>query len=188
MAVRCGKSSHNSCNPSLYWVVIIKNFNADHPNIHKVFLKYDTQGSVNCDRRRWDSHLPSICYGYSSLRSTTATFLGALVKLRKATSASSCLCLSVCLSAWNNSAPTGRIFIKFCYLNSFQTSVEKIQVHYILTWIKGTLHENLCTLMTVLRWILVRMRNVSYKSCRENQIVNFVPSRSSENRAVFGIM
>ena len=35
---------------------------------------------------------------------------------------------SVCLSAWNNSAPTGRIFMKFWYLSIFRKLVEKIQV------------------------------------------------------------
>ena len=38
------------------------------------------------------------------------TFLGELAKLRKATIS---LVMSVCPFAWNNSAPTGRIFIKF---------------------------------------------------------------------------
>ena len=41
-------------------------------------------------------------------------FLGALEKFRKATiSLVMSLCLSVCPSACNNSAPTGRIFMKF---------------------------------------------------------------------------
>jgi len=160
MAVRCGKSSHNDCNPSLYWVVKIKNFNADYPNIHNVFLKYDTHGFVNCDTRRWDSHLPRIYYGYSSLRSTTGTVLGALVKLRKATCASSCLNLSVRMeqlgSHWMD-------ILKFWYLNSFQTSVEKIQVHYILTRIKGMLHENLCTLTTYLAEYLLEWETFQIK-------------------------
>jgi len=37
-------------------------------------------------------------------------FLGSFAKLRKATT---CFVMSVRLSAWNNSAPTGRIFMKF---------------------------------------------------------------------------
>jgi len=37
-------------------------------------------------------------------------FLGAFAKLRKAAIS---FVMSVRLSAWNNSAPTGRIFIKF---------------------------------------------------------------------------
>jgi hypothetical protein len=40
--------------------------------------------------------------------------LGALAKLQKATiSFVMSACPSVCLSAWNSPAPTGRIFIKF---------------------------------------------------------------------------
>jgi len=43
------------------------------------------------------------------------TFLGALENFEKRLLASSCLpiCPSVRLSAWNNSAPTGQIFVKF---------------------------------------------------------------------------
>jgi hypothetical protein len=58
-------------------------------------------------------------------------FFGAFAKLLKATISfvmSVCLsvCLSVCPSAWNNSAPTGRICIKlFVYLSIFRKSVEK---------------------------------------------------------------
>jgi hypothetical protein len=37
-------------------------------------------------------------------------FLGALAKLRKAAIS---FVMSVCPSAWNNSASTGRIFVKF---------------------------------------------------------------------------
>jgi hypothetical protein len=44
---------------------------------------------------------------------TTGWFLGVFAKLQKATVAS--LCLPVHLSAWNNLAPTGRIFINFIF-------------------------------------------------------------------------
>jgi hypothetical protein len=50
----------------------------------------------------------------------TDWILGALAKLRKAT-------VSFRLSAWNNPALTGRIFMKFYILSVFQKSVEKIQ-------------------------------------------------------------
>jgi hypothetical protein len=49
-------------------------------------------------------------------------FLGAFAKFRKATIASSCL--YVCPSARNDSAPTGRIFMKFEFV--FRNSAEKI--------------------------------------------------------------
>jgi len=38
----------------------------------------------------------------------------------------------------------------------------------------GTLHEDVCTFMTVSCLILVRMRIVSDESCRENQYLHFV--------------
>jgi hypothetical protein len=37
----------------------------------------------------------------------------------------------------------------------------------------GTLHEDLCTFMLISRWILLR-RNISGKSCRENQNTHFM--------------
>ena len=44
-------------------------------------------------------------------------FLGALAKSRKQLTIS--FVMYVCLSAWNNSPPTGRIFMKFCILVLF---------------------------------------------------------------------
>ena len=38
------------------------------------------------------------------------------------------VCPSISLSAWNNSAATGRIFVYFQFLNIFRKSVEKIRV------------------------------------------------------------
>ena len=53
--------------------------------------------------------------------------------------------------------------------------------------IKGTLHENQYTFLIISRSILLRMRNVSDKSCRENQLTHFVFSNFFflENRAVY---
>ena len=38
--------------------------------------------------------------------------------------------ISVSLSAWNNSAPTGWIFLKFLYLSIFRKPLKKIQVSF----------------------------------------------------------
>jgi len=59
-----------------------------------------------------------------------------------------------------------------------------------MTRITGTLHEELCTFMTVSCSVLLRMRNVSDKSCRENQNTHFVFNNFflPENRAVIAIM
>lgn len=40
--------------------------------------------------------------------------------------------------------------------------------------ISGTLHDHICTFMTVSRLILLRMRSFSNKSCRGNQYTHFV--------------
>jgi len=54
------------------------------------------------------------------------SFLGDFANCANRLLASSCL--SVRPSAWNNWAPTGRIFMEFDILNIFQTYIEEIQV------------------------------------------------------------
>jgi len=54
-------------------------------------------------------------------------FLSAFAKLRQATII---FVTSVRPSAWNNSAPTGRMFMKF-YIKGFRKSFEKIQVSVV---------------------------------------------------------
>jgi hypothetical protein len=56
----------------------------------------------------------------------------------------------------------------------FRKSVEKMQVSLKSDKWKGTLHENASTFMTVSRWILLVMINVSNKSCRDIQNTHFV--------------
>ena len=89
------------------------------------------------------------------------------------------VCLSVCLparpsarprvcpSARNNSAPAGRIVIQF-YIWIFFSKIcrEKFKFHYNLTRITGALHEDICTFIS--SSMLLRMRNISDKSCGEN--------------------
>jgi len=86
------------------------------------------------------------------------------------------VCLRVCSElvmpvlpfAWNNSAPTGRIFMKFDILVFCETLLRKSKFHYNLTRITGTLHEELFTII-ISRLMLFRMGNVSDKRCLENQ-------------------
>jgi len=51
---------------------------------------------------------------------------------------------------------------------------EKFEFHYNLTRKAGTLHEDVRTFMTIPSQIVLGMRNVSNKSCRENQNKHFV--------------
>ena len=58
-----------------------------------------------------------------------------------------------------------------------------------MTRTMGILHEDLCAFMIVFQWILLRMRNMSDKSCRENQDTYFMFSNLlSENHAIYKIM
>jgi hypothetical protein len=77
--------------------------------------------------------------------------------------------MSVRPSAWKNSSPTVRIFMKFGTWIFFENLQRKFKLHCNLTTITGTLHEDRYTFLIISRWILTRMRNVSDKSCRENQ-------------------
>jgi hypothetical protein len=81
--------------------------------------------------------------------------------------------MSVCPSAWNNSAPAGRIFIKFDIWVFFQNLFRKFKIRSTLARKTGTLQEDLCT-FTISPWILLRMSNVSDRNCRENQSTHFV--------------
>ena len=69
------------------------------------------------------------------------TLLGAFAKLRKATFS---LAMSVCLSAWNNSAPNRRIFMKFDSWVFFETvdkiSFIKIWQEYRALYMKAYVH------------------------------------------------
>ena len=74
-------------------------------------------------------------------------------------------------------------------LRIFRKFVGKIRVSLKSDKNKGTLHEDVCTLMTISRRILLRMRNVSDRSCRENQNSHFIFNNFfSENLAVHEIM
>ena len=104
-------------------------------------------------------------------------FLGAFAKLWKATASFVMyflLYMYVCLSvsAWNNSAATGRIFVKSDMWWFFDTvPSRKFNFDSNLTRITSTLHEDvfLYTFMIVSRWVLVIMRKISGRSCSEKQ-------------------
>jgi hypothetical protein len=72
--------------------------------------------------------------------------LDAFTKLRKATTSIIIpACLSVCPSAGNVSAPTGRNSMKFDIWVFFENLPRTLMLHWNLTKITGTLHEELCT-------------------------------------------
>jgi len=61
-----------------------------------------------------------------------------------------------------------------CLTYHCSTLLEKIQVSLKLGRNNGTLHKNLWKFMITSRWILLRIRNVSDRCCRENPNINFM--------------
>jgi hypothetical protein len=115
----------------------------------------------------------------SSCSHPCTSFLGAFENLRKATLS---FVMSVCPSAWNNSAPTGRIFVKFSIWVFLENSSGKFKFRQNQSRIIGTLGEELYTS----RWLILRLSNFSDRSCRENENTHFV-CRLWENMAKDGI-
>ena len=64
---------------------------------------------------------------------------------------------SVRPSARNNSAPTGRIFIKFNIWGFFENLSRKSKFYWNLTRVTDTLYEELWIFFIISRWILLRM-------------------------------
>jgi hypothetical protein len=65
-------------------------------------------------------------------------------------------------------------FHEILYLNIFRKSVEKIQASLKSDQNNVTLREDQYTFFIISHSVLLRMRNVSDKSCRENQNTHFV--------------
>ena len=101
----------------------------------------------------------------NTLCGNTKSFLDAFAKLRKATIGS---VMSVCPSAWNNSAPTGRIFMKFDIWVFFENQLRKFKLDLYLKRIMGTVQKGPVHIYDISLIFLFRMRNVADQSCREN--------------------
>jgi hypothetical protein len=87
--------------------------------------------------------------------------LGAFAKLREASiSFAMSVCLSVCLSV--RMEQLGSHWTDFhdtWFVSIFRNYVEKFKIHYNLTRITGTLHEDLCTFLIIFLSFLLTRRN-----------------------------
>jgi hypothetical protein len=103
-------------------------------------------------------HRSVSCYvrGVAAYRRVASSFLGELAKLRKATIG---FVMSVRPSAWNNSAPTRRIFTKFDIRIFFRKLVQKIQVS-----LKFNKNDGFCTCSPVYIY-----DNISLNSCQNKK-------------------
>ena len=82
--------------------------------------------------------------------------------------------LFVCPRVWNYSAPTGRIFMKFDIWAFFRKCVGEFS-----NFINSDMNNGYYSWRSVhvSCWNLLAMRNVSDKSCKENQNTHFVFSK-----------
>jgi hypothetical protein len=87
--------------------------------------------------------------------------------------------MSVCPSAWNNLAPTGLMFMKFDTQVLFESQSRLFKFHRNLTIITGASHKDLRTFMVKSCSIVLRMRNVAGKICRENMKTRFIFNNTS---------
>jgi hypothetical protein len=98
---------------------------------------------------------------------------------------SSCLC--TCPSAWNNSAPTGQIFIKFDF-GTFRKSVQKVHVS-----LKSDKNNGYCTQRPMHVCDSISLNSSWNQTClsqnlwRESKQAFYVQKRFSQNRAFYEI-
>jgi hypothetical protein len=115
-------------------------------------------------------------------------FLGAFAKLRKATT---CFVMSVCPSVRPHGATRFPLagFSSNFILEHFSKAVAKIQVSLKSDKNNGYYHEYQYTFMITSCSVLLTMRNVSDKICREHQSTHLMFNNSFfENRAFCEIM
>ena len=111
---------------------------------------------------------------HGQIYSITDALSGVVTKLRKSTlSFVISVCLTVHLSAWNNSTPTGQIFMKFD-ISVLSKSIQKFQVSLKSDMNNCTLHDDQHTFSILYRSILLRKRNVADIICRGNINAHFV--------------
>jgi hypothetical protein len=84
---------------------------------------------------------------------------------------------SIHLSAGNNLASTGQIFMKFYIWSFFEHLSRKLNFHSNVTRMTDISREDL---FIISRWIIVKMRNVSDKSCGENHNTHFMFNNFSD--------
>jgi hypothetical protein len=75
------------------------------------------------------------------------------------------------------------IDVSFLFVYKFTDHSERVESHLQLR--NNTLHEHFFAFITICRLILLRMRNVSNKSCRENKNKNFIFSNFFPNIVPF---
>ena len=100
-------------------------------------------------------------------------FLGAFEKLRKVATSFVIFVRSSVRRHGATWLPLDGFLWNLIFEPFFENLSRKFKFHYNPTKIMGTLHEDVSTFMAISGLILLRMRNVSNKSCRENENTHF---------------
>jgi len=116
-----------------------RNYRNQNARNKSVFVWFSVQTNSNIRRSTWNR--PNFRLLALNLYVVyNSRFVGAIAKLRKVTI---CFVLSVrpsvCPSAWSNSAPTGRIFMKFDIWVFFENYI-KIRQEYSVRYMKTNIH------------------------------------------------
>jgi hypothetical protein len=113
-------------------------------------------------------------------------YWGTSTRLQKATiSFVVSVCLSVCPFAWNNSAPTRMIFTKFYIWAFFENLSKSLKISLSLTKITNTLLVDIWTFIIMFCWIVLRIRNIPDKTCREKHTCYVQWLFFAENRDIY---
>ena len=113
-------------------------------------------------------------YSYRSLEEASC-FAGFYYWRNRKIAKSACCLRHASTCTWNNSAPTGRIFIKF-YIWIFCETLPENSSFIKTDKSNGYLTRKICIFMIISCWILLTTRNVSEKSSRENHNTHFMLS------------
>jgi len=106
---------------------------------------------------RWWKHFWAF---FANLREATISFI-------------MCVCLSVRPSSRYTWAPPGRIFIKFDIWELSINLSRKFKFRQYIVGITGTVHEDQFIFLIISCSVILITKNVSDKSCRENQNTHF---------------
>ena len=99
------------------------------------------------------------------------------------------ICFVMChLSAWNNSAVSGRILMKFGIWVFFENMSTKFKVGCNTTRIAGAAHVDLHTLMIASHWTLLRMRNVADDIYGEENTYFIVKTLFYQNKDLYSVI
>jgi hypothetical protein len=94
--------------------------------------------------------------------------------------------MSLRLSAWNNFAPTGRIFLKFVIWLFFVNLSRNFKFHWNLTRIMGTLYEDLRMYICGSRLLNSSKSEKRFRqNCRKKKTQMLFSATFSQNRAVY---